>query len=172
MDACWSLVWLPEHMVQIEPAGCSPAMHRESFYIAALNRAGFANQPNCADRNDGLELNDMFISAVCRCAPPQNKPNQQEIDNCRPYLLTEIDLLKNLTGIVALGKLAFDELLRIYLPPDVSKANFVFSHGAFFRLGEDLPWLLASYHPSRQNTQTGRLTKMMFDSIWEKAKSS
>jgi len=137
------------------------------FLYTALHREGFANQPASADRNDGLRLKDVFITAVCRCAPPGNKPAPQEIKNCRKYLLAEIALLNQAQGIVALGKIAFDEVLDIFLPVGESKSAYPFSHGAFFSLPAGLPWLLASYHPSRQNTQTGRLTATMFDAIWQ-----
>lgn len=139
------------------------------FLYAALYRAGFANQPVSIDRCDGLRLKDVFISAVCRCAPPGNKPAPQEIKNCRKYLLAEIALLNPVLGIVALGKIAFDEVLDILLPAGESKNAYPFSHGAFYSLPAGLPWLLASYHPSRQNTQTGRLTATMFDAIWQAA---
>lgn len=139
------------------------------FLYASLYRAGFANQPVSIDRCDGLGLKDVFISAVCRCAPPGNKPAPQEIKNCRKYLLAEIALLNPVLGIVALGKIAFDEVLDILLPAGESKNAYPFSHGAFYSLPAGLPWLLASYHPSRQNTQTGRLTATMFDAIWQAA---
>jgi uracil-DNA glycosylase family 4 len=140
------------------------------FLYAALHRAGFANQPASARREDGLRLTEVYISAVCRCAPPGNKPNAEEIAACLPYLAAELDRLDRLEGIVALGRIAFDYTLRLLeqqgrMPPPVN-----FSHGAFFSLGDGLPWVLASYHPSRQNTQTGRLTRQMFDSIWEQAR--
>lgn len=139
------------------------------FLYAALHRAGFASQPASIDRDDGLTLKDIFITAVCRCAPPGNKPLPQEIANCRHYLLAEITLLQNIQGIVALGKIAFDQVLDIFLPEGLTKNTYPFSHGAFYSLPAGLPWLLASYHPSRQNTQTGRLTKSMFDAIWQAA---
>ncbi len=139
------------------------------FLYAALYQAGFANQPSSVDRQDGLELHDMLISAVCRCVPPDNKPLHSEITNCIPYLQQEIALMDKLQGLVALGRLAFDQILGIYQVK--SKAQFVFKHGAFYHLGDNLPWLLASYHPSQQNTQTGRLTSTMFNAIWDKAKS-
>jgi len=141
------------------------------FLYRALHKAGFANQPETLHRDDGLQLTDLYISAVCRCAPPQNKPLPQEISNCLPFLLQEIELLSGLEGIVCLGKIAFDNTLRLYRSQGRHIPSLEFSHGAFYSLGEGLPWLLASYHPSRQNTQTGRLTEPMFDEIWEKARS-
>lgn len=139
------------------------------FLYAALHRAGFASQPVSTDREDGLRLMDVFITAVCRCAPPGNKPVPQEIANCRKYLLAEMSLLQHIQGIVALGRIAYEEILDIFLPEGVSRSTFPFSHGAFYRLPGEQPWLLVSYHPSRQNTQTGRLTAGMFDTIWQAA---
>ncbi len=137
------------------------------FLYAALHRAGFASQSTSIAREDGLMLHDMFISAVCRCAPPDNKPTPSEILTCRPFLLREMELLTNLQGVVALGRIAFDALLSIY---GINGRDMAFAHGAAYRLGQGKPWLLASYHPSRQNTQTGRLTVEMFDLIWKKAR--
>ena len=139
------------------------------FLFSALYRAGFANQPSALQRDDGLQLSDLFISAVCRCAPPDNKPSRIEMENCRPYLLEELELLPRLEGIVALGRIAFDNVLDIYRSKGLDTAGLTFGHGAFYRLGANLPWLLASFHPSRQNTQTGRLTVAMFDQVWQKA---
>jgi uracil-DNA glycosylase len=140
------------------------------FLYDALYRTGFASQPVSTSREDGLLLKDIFISAVCRCAPPDNKPERSEINNCQPFLLNEISLLENIEGIVALGRIAFDRLLPIYalkwgVIPDVE-----FAHAAFYPPHQQAPWLLASYHPSRQNTQTGRLTREMFDRVWELAR--
>lgn len=140
------------------------------FLYAALYRAGFASQPTSDHRDDGLALNDVFISATCRCAPPDNKPTPQEMLNCRPYILAELDLLPRLRGIVALGKIAFDNILAIYRQKGYPLPALEFKHAQFYELGYGLPWLLASYHPSRQNTQTGRLTVPMFDAIWEAAR--
>lgn len=133
------------------------------FLYAALHRAGFASQPTSTCLQDGLSLRGVLITAVGRCAPPDNKPTPSELLACRPFLLREIALLHNLQGVVALGRIAFDALLSIYR---ISPGSMPFTHGAFHHLGEGAPWLLASYHPSRQNTQTGRLTSAMFDQIW------
>ncbi len=141
-----------------------------SFLYAALHRAGFANQPTSASRDDGLALKDVFISATCRCCPPDNKPTHEEMINCRPYILAELDLLTHLEGIVALGKIAFDNILAIYRERGASIPALVFKHAQLYDLGGGLPWLLASYHPSQQNTQTGRLTAAMFDAIWAAAR--
>lgn len=138
------------------------------FLYPALFQAGFSNQPQALQRGDGLQLKDMFISAVCRCVPPGNKPKADEISNCLPYLEAEIDLISDLKVIVALGRIAFDQTLRIYRRRTGEQLRFKFEHGGQYQLGEGLPWLVASYHPSRQNTQTGRLTKAMFTEVWEK----
>ncbi len=141
------------------------------FLFPALYREGFCNRSAAAQRDDGLEMRDVFITAGGRCAPPQNKPTRQELLNCRSFLLQEIDLLPNLQGFIALGGIAFQHLLEImqthYGVVFPSKPKF--AHGAFYRF-TNAPWLLASYHPSRQNTQTGRLTKEMFDGIWKTAR--
>ena len=139
------------------------------FLFPALYRAGFANQVEAVSRNDSLELQDLFITAVGRCAPPANKPNSEELRNCQPFLISEIRLLAQLQGIVALGQIAFDRVIRLYREQGADIPRLKFGHGALYSLGEGLPWLLASYHPSRQNTQTGRLTPEMFDQIWETA---
>ena len=143
------------------------------FLYETLFRAGFASQPGSYAIEDSLALSDLFISAVCRCAPPGNKPKPEEIANCLPYLQTEIDLMKNLQVIVALGKIAFDGILRVVrqkVGEDFHSKDFTFAHGAVYRLRDGWPWLVAAYHPSRQNTQTGRLTKEMFDEVWKKVR--
>jgi len=133
------------------------------FLYAALHRAGFANQPESLAQNDGLMVNDLWITAVCRCVPPDNKPTSSEIVNCHSYLTREINCLPGLEGIVVFGKIAFDAAMGMY---EKGKENLKFGHGVFYPAGDCRPWILASYHPSRQNTQTGRLTPMMFDQIW------
>ncbi len=141
-----------------------------NFLYGALYRAGFANQPDSTRIGDGLELLDTYIAAACRCAPPDNKPTREEMDNCRPYLLAELRLLRNLQIIVALGVIGFETVLTAYRLQGYDIPRLKFGHGALYRLGEGLPWLLASYHPSQQNTQTGRLTPAMFDKVWQKAR--
>lgn len=141
------------------------------FLYAALHRAGFANQPGSVSREDSLVLDDMLISAVCRCVPPDNKPQPSEITNCLPYLVQEISLMHNIQGLIALGRLAFDNLIRIFREKGTVIPRLEFIHGGFYQLGKNLPWMIASYHPSQQNTQTGRLTVEMFAEIWGKAKS-
>ena len=132
------------------------------FLYRELWRAGFANQPESRNRSDGLKLQNAFISATIRCAPPQNKPLPEEIRRCTPYLESELDLLQP-RAVLALGRIAFDAYLRILRQRGAldRKSKFQFSHGARFRLPDPLPRLFASYHPSQQNTQTGRLTPAM-----------
>lgn len=137
-----------------------------SFLFEALFNAGFANQTLVVSRDDGLELHDVYISAVCRCVPPGNMPTKEEILNCLPYLQREIHLMKNLEGILALGHIAFDDVLRLFSLDRYGIPRLRFEHNAYYAQGNNLPWLLASYHPSRQNTQTGRLTVDMFARIW------
>lgn len=133
----------------------------------ALYAHGFANQPTSEHRDDGLTLHDCFIAQVLHCAPPDNKPTRQEIDACQPYLLAELQLLTNLRVLVALGKIAFDACLRtcryrhIPLPTPVPH----FGHGLPYQLSDKL-MLIASYHPSQQNTHTRRLTRPMFYHIF------
>lgn len=136
------------------------------FLYPALHKAGFANQADSAERGDGLALRDLYITAVCRCAPPDNKPTPEEMRTCQPYLQAELHLLRNLQGIVALGAIGFNGVLNAYRAMGFDLPALAFGHGAFYALGGSLPWLLVSYHPSRQNTQTGRLTEVMFDDIW------
>ncbi len=138
------------------------------FLYKALYDAGFASQPTATRVGDGLELQDVFITAVCRCAPPGNRPLTEEILNCQPYLLEEMRLLTRLEGIVALGRIAFEQVQKILRPKN---PMLPFRHGAFYKPADALPWILASYHPSRQNTQTGRLTPEMFAGIWQQVRN-
>jgi uracil-DNA glycosylase family 4 len=142
------------------------------FLYRALYQAGFANQPGSMHRQDELRLSDVFITAVCRCVPPDNKPTQAEIDNCLPYLVQEITMLNNLKGIVALGQIAFRNVIRILGKQGNVFGLLNFNHGALYKPDADLPWILVSYHPSRQNTQTGRLTQKMFAEIWQIARQN
>jgi uracil-DNA glycosylase family 4 len=136
------------------------------FLYAALHRAGFASQPTSHRRDDGLTLHGVFISAACRCAPPDNKPLPEEIAACRPFLAQEIALLSGLRVVVALGRIAFDLALRLFpVQAAADGAKPLFAHAATYPLAGGR-WLIASYHPSRQNTQTGRLTPAMFDQVW------
>ena len=136
------------------------------FLYAALHRAGFASQPTSRDREDGLTLIDAYISAACRCAPPDNKPAPDELAACRHFLAAEITLLRDIQVVVALGRIAFDAILRVYADqaqPILPQPSF--AHNVVASLGDGLPLLVTSYHPSRQNTQTGRLTTGMFDDV-------
>lgn len=141
------------------------------FLFAALHRAGFANQAESVARDDGLELRDCFIAPLARCAPPKNKPTREEIGNCREYLLREWRLLRQVRGVLALGKLAMDGIVAALreierVPP---RPAFAFGHGASHDLGEGVR-LFASYHPSQQNTFTGRLTPTSFDQVLRQVK--
>ena len=133
------------------------------FLYRMLYRAGFANQPTSLRRDDGLKLKNAYITATIRCAPPANKPLPSEIVNCRPYLERELELLRP-RAVLALGKIAWDAYLDILKSHGLirSRADYRFAHGAEARLPEGYPRLFASYHPSQQNTQTGRLTEAMF----------
>ena len=135
------------------------------FLYPALYRAGFADQPTAVSRSDGLTLKDLYIAAAARCVPPDNKPTLEELNNCQPYLEREIQILKPKV-IVCLGRIAFERILRMY---SVRNPSFKFAHGATYQLMTG-HWLLCSYHPSQQNTLTGKLTVKMFDDIWVKAK--
>jgi uracil-DNA glycosylase len=131
------------------------------FLYPALYKAGYANQPRSESRSDGLILNDMYITASGRCAPPDNKPSTEELNTCQPYLERELEILQPKV-IVCLGRIAFDRILRIYL---VRNSKYKFAHGASYQL-ETGRWILCSYHPSQQNTSTKKLTVEMFDAIW------
>jgi len=141
-----------------------------NFLYPALYRAGFASQPEASAIGDGMVLKDVFISAVCRCAPPANKPTREEIFNCLPWLAGEMQALSRLQGVVVLGKIAMDGLLSLPAFSELPKKQFHFGHDRFYQQLQGLPWILCSYHPSLQNTQTGRLTAEMFDQLWQKAK--
>jgi uracil-DNA glycosylase len=136
------------------------------FLYARLYEAGFANQPISVDLNDGLELRNAYISAAARCAPPDNKPLPEELRNCAGYLEEEFAILRP-RAVLALGAIAFHAYVRLLVKRKLidSSAPYRFSHGAEFKLPGDLPHLFASYHPSQQNTQTGRLTPAMFAAV-------
>lgn len=142
-----------------------------NFLYPALHRAGLASQPEATEKGDGMVLNDIYISAVCRCAPPENKPTREEIINCLPWLALEMQALTQLQGVVVLGKIALDGLLSLPVFDTLPKKQIQFGHDRFYETLPGLPWILCSYHPSLQNTQTGRLTAEMFDRIWQRAKS-
>lgn len=135
------------------------------FLFPALHRARFANQALAESRSDGLILKDLYITSSGRCAPPDNKPSPEELNNCQPYLEREIRIIKPQV-IVCLGRIAFERILKIY---SIHNSAWKFGHGACYQLPTD-NWILCSYHPSQQNTLTGKLTVKMFDEIWKKAK--
>ena len=137
----------------------------------ALHRAGLANQPTSTDRDDGLRLHGVLVTAAVRCAPPANKPTPVERDACRPWLEAELELLGGVRVIVALGAFAFDQVVRILCNTEapISGRKPRFAHLAEVALPKGRT-LLASYHPSQQNTFTGRLTEPMFDRVWARAK--
>jgi uracil-DNA glycosylase family 4 len=142
-----------------------------NFMYPVLHRTGFASQPTATHVGDGLKLTDAYITAAVRCAPPDNKPLPSEIANCASFLDREISALKNLKVVVALGKIGFDAYLNHLRRKGVvkSKAEYVFGHGATYTM-PDGSVLLASYHPSNQNTNTGKLNEAMFREIFKQAK--
>ncbi len=142
----------------------------ETLY-ATLYRTGFANQPTWERPDDGLVLDDAFVTAVGRCAPPKNRPTREELDNCEPFLVREIALLPRPQIVLALGKIAFDGYLRWLKAQGYDLPRLTFGHGVDVTLPGPVPRLMASYHPSRQNTQTGRLTTAMFDGVFEAARA-
>ena len=143
--------------------------------MAALHYAGFASQATATSRDDDLVLHDLYLTAAVRCAPPENRPTPGEIANCRSYLLTELRLLRRVRVVVALGRLAHDAFLRVAVQAgiNVPRPRPAFAHGA----AAHLTWerraltLLDTYHPSRQNTQTGRLTQEMLEVIFRRARA-
>src|SRR6202044_1454819 len=141
-----------------------------NFMYPVLYEVGFASQPTAKDRNDGLTLKNLYITAAARCAPPDNKPTPQELAACAPFLDREIAGLETLKVVVALGKIGFDAYLNFLKRRGVlaSKKGYLFKHGASYRM-PDGKVLLASYHPSNQNTQTGKLTRKMFVEIFQEA---
>ena len=141
------------------------------FLYSALHDHGFANKPISLNRDDGLELLDCYVTAAVRCAPPGNRPTPQEFDHCRNYLVRELALLQSVTVVVALGQLAFRSYLtaRRELGQPLPSPLPSFGHSAVYNL-RDGPTLIASYHPSQQNTNTGRLTQEMFHSVFTKAR--
>lgn len=135
------------------------------FLMSSLHRAGLANQPTSDRKDDGLRLNGVYLTAVVRCAPPGNRPTAEEVRSCHPYLVEELRTLREVRTVLALGWVAFDGCLHALrsLGADVSRPRF--AHGACVEFGAGFPRLVASYHPSRQNTQTGRLTPAMLDAV-------
>ena len=142
------------------------------FLYRALWEAGFANQPTSLTRDDGLRLTDAYITAPVRCVPPDNKPSLQEILTCRPYLVRELALLKCVEVVVALGGIGLAAYLSVLKDNGLlkSRAAFRFGHGVMHRTHEGGPLVLVSYHPSQQNTSTGRLTSAMLRDIFLEAR--
>ena len=139
---------------------------------AALHPFRFASQPHSISRDDGLKLTDSFITAAVRCAPPENRPAPDEFAACLPFLVRELRLLRRARVYLALGHAAFGALTRALPAVGVTMPKAArFKHGARISLGDGSRWLLCSYHPSRQNTQTGRLTTPMFHSVFRKART-
>jgi uracil-DNA glycosylase family 4 len=137
------------------------------FLYRALHETGFASRPESLHRDDQLKLRYCYITASVRCAPPKNKPLPQELRKCQPYLEKELELLQQVRAVLALGRIAFASYLRAVgsrkgFPP---RSSWRFAHGASYQLPGGLPRLFASYHPSQQNTQTGRLTSEMFRKV-------
>jgi uracil-DNA glycosylase family 4 len=137
----------------------------------ALHKFGFANQPTSIHGDDGLQLSDCYITAALHCAPPDNRPSAEEIENCRPFLLRELELLSNMQVTLALGRIAFDAALSAF--QQLGWMSFSrrpkFGHGVEYRLNDRLT-LMASFHPSQQNTFTGRLTEPMFDAVFARVR--
>lgn len=142
------------------------------FLYPALYRAGFASQPKAVDRDDGLQLHDCLITAALRCAPPKNKPTPQELHNCFPYLLEEFDALNKLRVMVGLGSIGFAAVIRVLrergFELDPPKPRFAHAAEVVAVKGRRSITAIASYHPSRQNTNTGVLTVSMFDAIFKR----
>ena len=144
------------------------------WLYGALHAAGFANQPNSDHRDDGLNLSDCYISAAVHCAPPLNKPSLIEYKRCRPYLVEELKLMRSqLNVVIVLGKIAFDSFLKAYEESSatIAKPRPKFGHAISARLPGG-PLLICSYHPSQQNTFTGKLTRPMFQSIFTQARAA
>lgn len=141
------------------------------FLYPVLHAAGFASQPKAVSRNDGMELAGLWISSVARCAPPGNKPTQEELRNCAPWLDQEMKLLTNLRVVVCLGRIAFDGLLAHAIREGKLKTRtgFVFAHGAEYEFPGGLI-AIASYHPSLQNANTGKLTRAMLLAVFKRAR--
>lgn len=175
------------HHARLVVVGLAPAAHggnrtgrmftgdaSADWLMAAMHESGFANQPQSLSRTDGLVLNDAYITAAVRCAPPQNKPTGQEAEACAGYLAEELNCLQPRV-ILVLGRFAFGSVRKYLKGLGVDVHPLLFSHGAHFELAAPYPGrltLLASYHPSQQNTQTGKLTRPMFAEVFHMARMS
>jgi uracil-DNA glycosylase family 4 len=142
------------------------------FLYRVLHRTHFASQAESRSRDDGLALRGAYITAAVRCAPPANKPTPAEIRTCLRYLDRELDLLRNLRVVVALGRIAFDAYLSVLRGRGIihSRAGFAFAHNREHQIGPDQPLLISCYHPSQQNTSTGRLTEPMLLDVFRRAR--
>lgn len=175
---------LGDHTARLLMIGLAPGAHGSNrtgrmftgdrsgeWLFRALFRAGFANRPVAVHRGDGLELLDAAITAIVRCVPPSNRPKPVERDTCATWLERELDLCENVKVIVALGGMAFDQTLRLGLRRgwDVPRPRPRFGHGVEVQLGSGAPVVIGCYHPSQQNTFTGRLTDPMLDAVFERA---
>jgi uracil-DNA glycosylase len=142
------------------------------FLYKALHKAGFANQPTSLHRDDGLRLQNVYIAAAVRCAPPANKPLPSEILHCRGYLERELEILSP-RAVLALGKIGWDAYLEILKQGGqiATRSAYRFSHGAECTFADDLPRLFGVYHPSQQNTQTGRVTEPMYGAVLKRIKA-
>jgi uracil-DNA glycosylase family 4 len=136
------------------------------WLFGALHQFGFANHPNSSRRDDDFALKDCYITATIRCAPPDNKPLPEEIENCRPYFLSELDLLKSVQVIVPLGQIALTQTMKSLRLKGLEVPPLSFGHGRVYPL-PDGKTIITTYHPSQQNTQTGRLTQPMFQKVFE-----
>src|SRR5688572_5959512 len=142
------------------------------FLMSALHRAGFSNIPTSHDPGDGLALHDAFIAAAVRCAPPANKPTPEEIARCLPHLDAELQALPNVHVVIALGKIGFDAYLQLLKRRHIAvRPRPAFGHGVGHRLPNGQT-LIGCYHPSRQNTNTGKLTPQMMDEVLERVKTA
>lgn len=174
-----------DHAARLLVVGLAPAAHGGNrtgrmftgdrsgdWLYEALFRAGFANRPASVRRDDGLELTDCYISAAVRCAPPANKPSPDEFHECRGYLVRELGLMPGLRVVLALGKIAFDSYLKAASDRGEAfpRPRPRFGHGSRCELRDGLT-LLGSYHPSQQNTFTGRLTRPMFHQVFRQARA-
>jgi uracil-DNA glycosylase family 4 len=141
------------------------------WLFRALHRAGFANRARSVSRTDGLELRNLLVTAAVRCAPPANKPSAEERDLCEEWLSEELSLLEGLRVLVALGGFAYAQTMRVLAGRGISipRPRPRFGHGVEVPVGDGLT-VLCSFHPSQQNTFTGRLTEPMFDAVWERAR--
>jgi len=142
-----------------------------TWLVGAMHRAGLASQPSSVRRADGLRLAGAYLTAPVRCAPPENKPTREELRRCLPFLERETALLAEVRVLVALGRIAFDVCRQLLRSRGARVRGLRFAHGARYTFGAGLPALVASYHPSRQNTNTGRLTEAMLDEVFRAARA-